>query len=64
MQEKTLYTFKNYLMDPPNYGVFSGSQSKCIVCSVNDILFMDLNKSYELDIDAKENVGDILNIIC
>jgi hypothetical protein len=64
MQEKTIYTYKNYLMDPPNYGVFSDSQSKCIVCSVNDILFMDLNKGYELDIDKKENVGDILNIIC
>jgi len=34
------------------------------VCSINDILFMDLNKSYELDIDSKESVGDILNIIC
>jgi hypothetical protein len=30
-----------------------------MVTSINDILFMDLDHNFELDIDEKEHVGDI-----
>ena len=69
-QEKTIKTMKNMFYDPPIFGIFSECQTKAIVTSVNDILFIDLTKSlsdgstgFELDIDEKESLGDILNII-
>lgn len=52
----------NYLLDPPRFGIFSPDQDRCIVCSENDVLFIDLSTGFELDIDEKEHVGDILNI--
>ena len=61
--ETSLYTLNNFLLDPPNFGVFNKDQSICIVTSVNDILFINLKTGYELDLDEQENIGDILNIV-
>ena len=51
------------MIDPPLFGIFSKCQTKCIVTSINDVLFIDLKTGFELDIDAKENVSNILNIV-
>ena len=58
-----MYTMKNFLMDPPTMGIFNNDQTVCMVTSINDILFMDIERGWELDIDEKEHVGDIQNII-
>lgn len=62
-QEETIYTLNNFLVDPPNFGVFNKDQDKCIVTSVNDILFVDLRSKFEMDIDDRENISEILNIL-
>jgi hypothetical protein len=62
-QERTIYTLQNCLMDPPLFGIFSKCQRKAIVTSINDVLFIDLDTGFELDIDAKENMSNILNIV-
>ena len=62
-QETSLYTLNNFLLDPPNFGVFNKDQSICIVTSINDILYINLKTGYELDLDDQESIGDILNIL-
>ena len=62
-QEETIYTLNNYLLDPPNFGIFNEDQTACIVTSINDIIYIDITTGFELDIDEKENIGDILNIL-
>ena len=69
------YTINNYMLDPPSFGVFNEDQTKCMIISANDILYIDLNRrceiegtgefkmGYELDIDEQESIGDILNIL-
>jgi len=63
------------MLDPPSFGVFNEDQTKCMIISTNDILYIDLNRrceidgtgefkmGYELDIDEQESIGDILNIL-
>lgn len=41
-REETVYTLKNYLVDPPNFGIFNKDQTKCIITSRADILFIDM----------------------
>ena len=41
-REETIYTLKNYLVDPPNFGIFNVDQTKCIITSRADILFIDM----------------------
>lgn len=52
----------NNLVDRATFGIFSVDQKKAIVTSANDVLLIDLETKYELDIDEKESVADILNI--
>jgi hypothetical protein len=37
-----MYTLKNTLDDPARFGVFNTDNSKVIICSVRDILYVDL----------------------
>lgn len=62
-REETIYTLKNYLVDPPNFGIFNEDQTKCIITSRADILFIDLQTKRELDIDDKEGISDIMNVL-
>ena len=62
-REETIYTLKNYLVDPPNFGIFNMDQTKCIITSRADILFIDMLTKRELDIDDKEGISDIMNVI-
>ena len=62
-QEETVYTMQNFLLDPPSFGIFNDDQSICIVTSRKDILFINIETKLEVDIDEKENISDILNIV-
>ena len=60
-KERVLKNFGNMMKDPPSYGTFSVDQTKAIIASANDALYVDIDTGFELDIDEKENIGDILN---
>lgn len=58
-----MYELKNFLLDPPNFGCFNEDQTICILTSINDIIWINLNTLKEVDLDEQENIGDILNIL-
>lgn len=62
-REETVYTLKEYLIDPPNFGIFNADQTKCIITSKADILFIDLKSRREIDIDKREGISDIMNVL-
>lgn len=43
----------------PRYGVFNTNQRQFIVCSEDDIRFVDLDKTKEIDLDDQEDVEGI-----
>lgn len=59
----TYYDFLNPLDDQPKFGVFNEDQTKLIVTSSLDILFVDIKKNLEIDLDDREEVSAIQNII-
>lgn len=64
MQE--VYKFENELALTPNFGCFSPCQTKLIVTSDDDILYVDLKENdpakREIDFDEKEEIGEIKKI--
>ena len=50
-QGHTLYQMSNRFVNPPRVGVFSEDQTKCMVTSKHDILFIDTECDAEIDID-------------
>lgn len=60
---KVEYKFHNTLRQIPLMGCFSNNQRKFIVTSVQDTLFVDLDKEIltqrEVDIDEQEKVAEI-----
>ena len=48
---ETIYNLKNQLQDQPIFGVFSQDQTKFIVTSAMDILYVDMKKKLEIDFD-------------
>jgi hypothetical protein len=57
------YKFSNALGAEPKFGVFNSDQSKFIITSSEDILYVDKNKSIEIDLDDREDISSIQNII-
>jgi len=57
------YKFENTLDDQPKFGVFNEDQTKFIVTSSLDILFVDIKNKLEIDLDDREEVSAIQNII-
>ena len=51
-------------MDRPIITLFNKDQTMCTIASEKDILLLNLSTEFELDIDMKETVGDIQNIMC
>ena len=47
----------------PNFGVFNNDQTKCLITSFKDLLFVNINTGLEVDIDDKEDISDILNVL-
>jgi hypothetical protein len=45
------------------FGVFNLDQTKCILTSFDDVLYIDLETGDERDIDATESISDILNVV-
>ena len=51
-------------MDRPIITLFNEDQTMCTIASEKDIQLLNLETEFELDIDMKESVGDIQNIMC
>jgi hypothetical protein len=64
---EVVYTLENSLSDTPIFGVFSKDQSKFMVTSHMDILYVDMNQKNpakrEIDFDHRENISAIQNIL-
>ena len=60
---KILYTLDNKLEDYPRFGVFNKDQTKFIVTSSMDILYVDTVKHIEIDLDDREHISSIQNIL-
>jgi hypothetical protein len=60
---KDIYKLDNELDDDPKYGVFNKDQTKFIVNSSQDVLYVDINKQLEIDLDEREGISLILGII-
>ena len=60
---KIFYTLENKLEDYPRFGVFNADQTKFIVTSSMDILYVDTTKHLEIDLDDRENISSIQNIL-
>ena len=58
-----VYELENELEDQPKFGVFNADQTRFIVTSAMDILYVDMNIGFELDIDDQEEISSIQNII-
>jgi hypothetical protein len=62
-EKETIYTLDNELNDPPKFGVFSPDQTKFIVTSSQDILYVDMKikdlEMREIDFDDREEISAI-----
>lgn len=53
----------NTLSDTPIFGIFNTEQTKFIVTSNEDLLYVDMRTSNEIDLDEQEEVSQLQNII-
>lgn len=58
-----VHVFENYLNSQPIYVVFNEDQNILIVASFYDVLYVDIVKSVEIDIDNRFLIGDIRSIV-
>ena len=58
-----MYELDNELEDIPKFGVFNADQTKFIVNSSQDVLYVDIRQKLEIDLDEREKISLILNII-
>ena len=58
-----IYELDNYLEDIPKFGVFNADQTKFIVNSSQDVLYVDIEEKLEIDLDEREKISIILNIV-
>lgn len=57
------YKFENEIGRQPDFMAFDHSQSRAIIASTDDVLFVDIMKKTELDIDEKFLLGDIKSVL-
>lgn len=62
-KRKTKYRFKNHLNDKPHFGIFDLDQRKFIITSDEDALYVDMEQQQEIDLDEKEKISMIQNIV-
>ena len=55
--------FDNYLNSQPIYCVFNTTQKVCLIGSFLDVLFLDMPKKLELDIDNQYKIGDVRGVV-
>jgi len=58
----TMYKFENPLKSQPLFGKFNDEQSQFIVTSLNDVLFVDMVKHEQTDLDDQEGIEGIQDI--
>jgi len=58
----TLYKFENPLKSQPLFGKFNDEQNQFIVTSLNDVLFVDMVKHEQTDLDDQEGIEGIQDI--
>jgi hypothetical protein len=57
------YVFQNYLNSQPIYAVFNEKQNIAIIATFYDVLFLNIEKDEEIDIDNLFHIGDIRSVI-
>ena len=57
------YVFQNYLNRQPIYAVFNEKQNIAIIATFYDVLFLNIEKDEEIDIDNLFHIGDIRSVI-
>jgi hypothetical protein len=62
-ESSSLYVFQNYLNSQPVYCVFNKGQDKVVIATFYDVLYVDIKKDLEVDIDNLYHVGDIRSIV-
>ena len=62
-KKQTIYQMNNELGDTPNFGIFNNDQSIFIVTSSKDLLYVDTRNGLEIDLDDREEVSNLQNII-
>ena len=60
---ETLYKMENALDKQPNFAVWNDDQTKFIVTSAADMLYVDIVNKREVDIDEQEGIASIQNIL-
>ena len=58
-EKEQIHKFDNRLDANPKFGVFNDDQSKFIITSSEDILYVDIHKQIEIDLDDREEVSSI-----
>jgi hypothetical protein len=58
-EKETYYKFDNALDANPKFGVFNSDQTKFIITSSEDILYVDIHKQLEIDLDEREDISSI-----
>lgn len=61
-RRRSVYRYRNRLDCQPNFGQFSRDQSKFIVTSNENLLFVDMREGDEIDLDEREGIGQIETI--
>jgi hypothetical protein len=59
----TIYKFENEIGRQPDFMVFDLSQSRAIIASTDDVLWVDVMKNKEVDIDDRFQLGDIKSLL-
>ena len=55
-----LYKFENQIGRQPDYVVFDEFQDTAIIASTDDVLWVNVTKKIEIDVDEKFQLGDDL----
>ena len=59
LQIQVLYRIENQCDEDPSYGYFNTDQTKFILTSSQDCLYVDIEKKIEIDLDDREEVANI-----
>lgn len=62
-KQYSIYQMESPLEDTPNFGIFNTDQTIFIVTSSKDILYVDMRNGNEIDLDDREEVSALQNII-
>lgn len=58
-----MYTYKHPLHEEPHFGVFNKDQKKFVVTTEQDVRYIDIKTSEEIDLHAQEGLGSLQNVV-